>query len=302
MLRTILRFVLPAALLPVFALAKPPTEEMLKNIDASLPAKAQAQPAKARRILVYSATRGFRHSSIETGAETLKRLGAKTGAWSADHTEDPTTFTKENLAQYDAIVFLNTTGNALSGNLPKDAPAEAKKADEAAENTRKDALMDFVKSGKGFVGIHSATDTYYGWKEYGEMIGGYFDGHPWHEKVTLEVVEVSHPCNHCFAGKDRFEVTDEIYQYKSEPWSRKILRLLTRLDTSKTNMQKNGVKRTDGDFGVSWVKTHGQGRVFQCSLGHREEIYWNPTVLQHYLDGIQFALGDLKADATPSAK
>lgn len=302
MLRTILRTVLPAALLPFLALAKPPTEDMLKQIDAALPAKAQAQPAKARRILVYSATRGFRHSSIETGAEALKRLGAKTGAWSADHTEDPTVFTRENLAQYDAVIFLNTTGNALAANLPKEATAEAKKAEETAENARKDALMDFVKSGKGFAGIHSATDTYYGWKEYGEMIGGYFDGHPWHEKVTLEVVEVSHPCNHCFGGKDRFEVTDEIYQYKAEPWSRKILRLLTRLDTSKTNMQKNGIKRTDGDFGVSWVKTHGQGRVFQCSLGHREEIYWNPTVLQHYLDGIQFALGDLKADATPSAK
>jgi type 1 glutamine amidotransferase len=167
---------------------------------------------------------------------------------------------------------------------------------------RKQAFADFIKGGKGFVGIHSATDTFYDWPEYGQMIGGYFDGHPWHEKVTLEVEGVDHPCNKCFEGKDRYEITDEIYQYKAEPYSRKILRVLTRLDVTKTNMQKGGIKRTDGDFGVSWVKTHGQGRVFQCSLGHREEIYWNPVVLKHYLAGIQFAIGDLKADATPSVK
>ncbi len=296
-----LRRFLPVAalLLPTLLFAKPPTEEQLKNIDAALPAAAQAKPAQARKILVFSATRGFRHSSIETGAEALKRLGAKTGAWTADHTEDPSVFTKENLAQYDAVVFLNTTGSPFNPATAKDATPEQKQNAATEYQARKDALAEFVKGGKGFVGIHSATDTFYDWKEYGEMIGGYFDGHPWHEKVTLEVEDTSHPCNQCFEGKDRFEVTDEIYQYKAEPWSRKILRVLTRLDTAKTNMAKGGIKRTDGDFGVSWVKTHGQGRVFQCSLGHREEIYWNPTVLKHYLAGIQFAIGDLKADATP---
>jgi type 1 glutamine amidotransferase len=289
-----------ALLAPVLAPAKPPTEEMLSKIGAALPEAPQAKPARARKILIFSATRGFRHSSIETGAEALRQMGSKTGAYAADHTEDPAVFTRENLAQYDAVVFLNTTGSPFNPAADKNASPEQKAGAAEVYQARKDAFMEFIKSGKGFVGIHSATDTFYDWKEYGEMIGGYFDGHPWHEKVTLVVEDTSHPCNHCFGGKDRFEVTDEIYQYRAEPWSRRILRVLTRLDTEKTKMDKKGIKRTDGDFGVSWVKTHGAGRIFQCSLGHREEIYWNPVVLKHYLAGIQFAIGDLPADATPT--
>ena len=277
-------FFLSIVLLAMPVLAAPPTEQMLQKIRDAAPAQAPAQPAKPRKVLIFHRPAGFRHSSIETGAAAIKILGEKPGAFLADATDDPGAFSAANLEKYDAICLLNVTGNFLD-------------TDE-----QKKAMIDFVKSGKGIIGIHSATDAFYDWPEYGQMMGGYFDGHPWNagDTVTLKVDEPGHPINKAFSGKP-FTVTDEIYQFKPEPYSRRSLRVLTSLDTSRTNMDKPGLKRgKDGDYAVSWIRTFGQGRVFYCSLGHREDIYWNPTVLAHYLAGIQFALGDLQADAAPS--
>ena len=129
-------------------------------------------------------------------------------------------------------------------------------------------------------------------------VGGIFDGHPWHEKVTVKLDEPEHPLTAAFRGKG-FEITDEIYQFTG-PYSRKRLRVLLSLDTGKTDMNRPGIKRADRDFPISWVQRFGRGRVFYCSLGHDHDVFWNPAVLRHYLDGIQFALGDLPADSTPS--
>jgi type 1 glutamine amidotransferase len=191
-------------------------------------------------------------------------------------------FKPESLNTFDAVCFNNTTGE-----LFEDA-------------TLKQALLDFIRGGKGIVGIHAATDCFYNWPEFGALMGGYFDGHPWNETVTVKLDEPGHPVNAAFGGKP-FEIADEIYQFK-EPYTRHALRVLLRLDTDKTNMTRDGIKRTDKDFAVSWVRNYGLGRLFYCSLGHREEIFCNPAVLGHYLAGIQFALGDLPADATPSAR
>jgi type 1 glutamine amidotransferase len=128
-------------------------------------------------------------------------------------------------------------------------------------------------------------------------MGGLFAGHPWHEKVGIKIDDPDHPLVSVFA-KRGFYVTDEIYQFR-DPYSREDLRVLLSLDMSKTSA-KGG--RKDGDYAVSWIHSVGEGRVFYCSLGHRDEIFWNPRILQHYLDGVQYALGDLKADDTPSAE
>lgn len=268
----------------IAAPARAVPEADLAKMTQAAPAKAQAEPKKQRKLLVLTTTKGFRHSSIGHGVAALRIMGEKTGAYTIEHTEDVTQLNADNLKRFDAVCFLNTTGELFE--------------DEAL----KKSLSDFVKQGKGLIGIHAATDTFYKWSEYGEMMGGYFENHPWHEKVTLKIEDTDHACNACFEGRDRFEIVDEIYQFQAEPYSRQKLRILTSLDTNLTNMNKNGVKRTDGDFGVSWLRTYGEGRVFYCSLGHREEIYWNPTVLRHYLAGIQFAFGDLEADTTPSAE
>ncbi len=265
----------------------------LAKVQAALPEKAPATPAAPRKVLIYTRANGFVHSSIELGAEAIRLLGEKTGAYTGTVTDDPKAFEPDNLKQYDAVVFESTTGDALRPAGFNNLEEAAKKEALANEERYKTALMDFVKGGKGWVGIHAATDCYYGWGDYGKMTGGYFDGHPWHEKVGVMNEDPTNPVTAALEGKD-FEITDEIYQYKD--YDRKNQRVLLGLDVTKTNMKKGGIKRTDGDFAVSWIKNVGDGRLFYCSLGHREEIYWNPMMLKYYLAGLQFALGDLKAD------
>lgn len=128
------------------------------------------------------------------------------------------------------------------------------------------------------------------------MIGGYFDGHPWgaatQVSVKVEDGQEKHPCCAHLEGKN-LNFKEEIYQFKA-PYDPKKLHMLLRLDPEQTDISKG--KRADKDYGVSWLKYHGQGRVFYCSLGHNHHIYSNPKVLQHYLNGIQWAIGDLQAE------
>ncbi len=171
--------------------------------------------------------------------------------------------------------------------------------------------MDFVKSGKGVIGIHAASDNFYDWPEAAEMLGGQFNGHPWTAGGTwaVKIDDPEHVLNKSFGGKG-FLIKDEIYQIKG-PYSRDTHRVLLSLDMSNARNlaplkgKKKGEAwggREDNDHAISWIKPYGKGRVFYCSLGHNKEIYWNKAVLAHYLAGIQWALGDLAADDTPSAK
>ena len=268
-----------------FGTAQAQLPEEIAKVELAMPGAARVTPAAPRKLLVFTLCKGFVHSSIPLGTKAIMRMGEKTCAYTAVHSEDPAVFAPESLAQFDAVCMLNTTGE-----LFEDAAL-------------KQSLLDFVKSGKGLIGIHAATDCFYQWADYGAMMGGYFDGHPWgsRDTVTTKIDDPMHPVNRVFRGQG-FSITDEIYQFKEEPYTRAALRVLFSLDTEMTDMTKQGIKRTDGDFAVAWVSSYGQGRVFYCSLGHNEMTYWNPKILQHYLDGIQFALGDLAADTTPSAK
>jgi len=258
---------------------EPPPEDQIQKISESLPEKATVEPAKPRKVLIFWRCGGFFHGSIRVGNVALKMLGEKTGAYEAVVSDEPGMFNPDKLGQFDAVIFNNTTQVKLDEN-------------------QRQALLDFVQGGKGIVGIHAATDNFYDWPEGAAMMGGLFAGHPWHEKVGVKVDDPNHPVVAAFAKKGFF-ITDEIYQFR-DPYSRDELRVLLSLDMSKTSPK--GGRKDDNDYAVSWVHGVGKGRAFYCSLGHRDEIFWNPVVLKHYLDGIQYALGDLKADATPSAK
>jgi hypothetical protein len=163
--------------------------------------------------------------------------------------------------------------------------------------------MDFVKGGKGIIGIHAATDNFYTWPEAADMMGGLFDGHPWGMNGTwaIKLAEPNHPLNAAFKGEG-FKIRDEIYRVKKlKPGESR--RILVTLDLDDPNTQKaQGAKESDRDMPVSWIKDYGKGRVFFCGFGHNNEIFVNTAILRHYLDGIQFALGDLKVDATPVVK
>jgi type 1 glutamine amidotransferase len=268
-------------------------ETITDKIQRALPDKAPAQPKQPRKILIFSRTAGFRHDSIPVGVQAITLLGDKTGAYKAHHTEDESFFEPEKLKTFDAVFMLNTTGDCLRPKL------ENKEEAKEREEKLKQSLDDFVSGGKGLIGVHSATDTYAGWKGYNKMMGGAFAGHPWHTKVPVKNLEPKHPVNAAFDGSD-FEITDEIYQFRPDTALPTDRLFLLSLDPQKMDLSKGS--RQDGLYPISWVSTYGKGRTFYCSLGHRQEIYWNPVILKHYLAGIQFALGDLHADATPTQK
>jgi type 1 glutamine amidotransferase len=257
----------------------PARAEEIKKIEEALPETAPAKPSKNRKVLVVSRCEGYVHQSIPIGVKALELLGEKTGAFSIDETQEMTDFNTENLTKYDAILFLSTTQL------------------DPTESQRK-ALLDFVRGGKGIIGIHAASDNFYQWEEGAKMMGGLFCGHPWTAGCTVQVKldEPDHPLNACFHGES-FKVTDEIYQFK-DPYSRTNQLVITSLDMSDpdTKAVKGGhpnvIQRTDNDFGVTWIRKEGKGRVFYCSIGHNHAIFWNSTVLEHYLAGIQYALGD----------
>ena len=269
------------------------------RIAAGLPTEPIATPQQPRKVLIYSKTLGFRHDSIPVGAKALQMLGEKTGAYQAVCSEDPAMFDQDQLQAFDAVVLMNTTGDFLAPHKDKLTDDE-----QATLERRKQNLHRFVSEGKGLVGSHAATDGFYGWREFGDMIGGWFTGHPWTTEVPLKIDSPGHPLIAMFDPQTSFVIKDEIYQFgprgaDDQPYSRDKLHVLLSLDAAKFDVSKGG--RADQDYAVSWIQPYGQGRVFYCSLGHFDFVYWQPTVLRHYLAGIQYALGDLPADATPSA-
>ncbi|MBK1854638.1 ThuA domain-containing protein [Verrucomicrobiaceae bacterium 5K15] len=273
-------------------------ETSTEKITQAVSGLEVVKPKQKRKMLVFCLTRGFHHASIGTGKIALKVMAEKTGAFEAVISDDLANFEPDKIHGFDAICFMNTTKEVFSPSKKQLAKMSGQEKQAAAEREArlKKSLMDFIKSGKGFVGIHAATDTFYQWPEYGDMIGGYFDGHPWRAKtqvsIKVEDGEEEHPCCAHLDGKN-LNFKEEIYQFK-DPYDPKKLHILLRLDPKQTDISIG--KRKDNDYGVSWVKHHGKGRIFYSSLGHNHHIFENPKVLQHYLKGMQWALGDIEME------
>jgi uncharacterized protein len=233
---------------------------------AMLFAAITAQPA-SKKVLYITYSAGFRHDVIPLSMELLPQIGKKNG-FDVVATKDLAFLDPISLPAYDAAVFYTT------GELPV---SDADKAN----------LLAWIKSGKGFIGIHSATDTFYQWPEYGEMIGGYFDGHPWHQEVKVKVEDAQHPATRGLPAV--WTLNDEIYQYRN--WDRSKRHVLLSLDTSSVDLKKEGVKRTDGDFALAWTSAYGKGRVFYSALGHRADLWQTPEYQQFLAGGIRWTLG-----------
>ncbi len=270
-----------------------PTQEELALIDQALPQEASAKPAKERRILLFYKC-DYPHASIATGVAAFQKLAKSTGVFSIDTTDDPAQFSAKNLANYDAILLNNTVG-----------------FDNFLSPEQRTALLDFVKNGKGLIGIHGAADANKNWPEGAELIGGIFQAHPWTSKGewVAKIESPLHPLNQTFNSQSLY-LRDEIPLYQQGSFSRERSRVLLSLDMDhQRNFEGEGLAEKlrdmvtkDGDHPIAWLHEYGKGRVFYSNLGHNNFTYWNPVVLQHFLDGIQYALGDLPADATPSAK
>jgi type 1 glutamine amidotransferase len=262
-----------------------PSQEEIAKMEEAMPNKAVVEPAKPRKLLVFNLCQGYRHSSIPYWDKALQIMAQKTGAFSVVISSDMDVFKADSLKKFDAVCFNNTTNLPFS---PQMSPDLCK------------SLMDFVKSGKGIIGIHAATDNFNQWPEAQEMMGGKFTGHPWTANGTwaIKIDEPNHPLMAPFAGKG-FKIKDEIYRTEPPLYSRDKQLVLMSLDMGDETTQKKAEKPTDADTGISWIKSWGKGRLFYCSLGHNHDVTWNHAVLEHYLRGIQFAMGDLKVDTKP---
>jgi type 1 glutamine amidotransferase len=283
-----------------------PSAAEVAKMQAAMPEKPRVQPQKPRKLLVFSRSWGYKHSARPYGAKAIGIMAQKTGAFEAVLAEaDDSLFEPANLKQFDAIVLNNTNEEIFLpedfGKLPPEDQTKARRRDEML----KKSFADFVQKGGGLAVLHAGVASFRDWPEFGDIVGARFDNHPWGagSTVVLRVEEPDHPLTAAFK-EPCFIVTDEIYQV-TEPYSRDHLRVLVSIDPVRTRItpeQRKAIHRKDMDFAMTWIKSYGRGRVFYCALGHQHELFWNPLVLQHYLDGIQFVLGDLKADATPSAK
>jgi type 1 glutamine amidotransferase len=218
---------------------------------------------------------GFKHAVVPFAADTMKKLAEQERDFDVTVTDDPSVISTEGLKNYNALLFYTTGKTTAAFGI---------------DEQQKQALMDFVKSGKGFAGVHSATDTFYDWPEYGEMIGGFFDEHPWHQEVTIKVEDTKHPATRHLGTS--FKINDEIYQFKD--FSRSRVHVLLSLDTSSVDLTKKNVKRTDGDFATSWVRDWAKGRVFYTALGHEQAVWSDPRFQTHLLNGIRWTMRTIK--------
>ncbi|MCW5977389.1 MAG: ThuA domain-containing protein [Bryobacteraceae bacterium] len=254
-------------------------------LGLGLPASAQREPPKKKKVLAIGQSKGWQHDAVTHGLATIWRLGQQSGIFDTYIRTDTELITKrkmernaKNLNDFDAIVFYTT------GELDLD---DQQKAD----------LLAFVREdGKGFVGVHSAIDTFYKWPEYGEMVGAYFDGHPWNQIEAPVIVEDREfPATRHFPKT--FVALDEIYQPKE--FSRDRVRVLMRMDENKIDLTAKGVKRTDKDFALTWVREYGKGRVFYSTFGHVESTWDRPDIQKMWLEALKWAMGMTKGDATP---
>jgi uncharacterized protein len=243
-----------------------------------------AQSLPKKHLLVIGEEKGYRHEAVSHAMATIERLGTDTGLWDTTLRTDTEVLTKKkleynakNLNDFDAVLFF--TG----GDLEMDAQQKA------------DFLSFIHDDGKGFIGVHSAAITFVDWPEYGEMIGGYYDEHPW---LTFDAPIVVEDPN--FPGMQQwpkaFVLRDEIYQMRN--YSRDQLRVLMRLDVSKLDMKNKNVHRTDGDFAVTWAKMYGKGRVYYTTLGHVQANWDKPEFQQMMTEAIKWAVGLQNADVT----
>jgi uncharacterized protein len=216
-------------------------------------AAGRARGAERPNLLYFTRSAGYRHEVIPASIDVMRQLGEEPPRFAVVQTEDAAVFSHDNLSRFGAVMFYTT------GELPL---GDAGKA----------ALVDFVRGGGGFLGVHSATDTFYEWPQYGRLIGGYFDQHPWHQTVRIEIADRASPLVG-FLGES-ITLADEIYQIRDfDPAGSHVL---LRLDPASVDLTRPNVHRHPYGWPLAWTRRYGEGRVFYTALGHEEAVWRHP--------------------------
>jgi type 1 glutamine amidotransferase len=226
------------------------------------PEDAMTQPTNPVRVLAFTRTTGFRHESIEPATEALRALSTERG-WTFEHTEDPARFADRDLAGFDVVVFLLTTGDVL-------------------DRAQQGALERWLDGGRGWVGVHSASDTEYDWSWYAGLVGAYFAAHPAIQSATVRVAKADHPSTaHLPAAWER---EDEWYDFRTNP--RPDVDVLLTVDESTYEGGGMGA-----DHPIAWSRAYRGGRSFYTALGHTDASWADPAFLAHVAGGITWAAG-----------
>ena len=226
--------------------------------------RAQSPP----RVLYLAHSAAFEHGVLPVAEEVMLELEGEADTFDVTVLRAAEEISAERLRGFDAVMFFTT------GELPMN-------------EVQQSALAAFIRDGGGFIGVHSASDTFYEWPEYGEMLGGYFDGHPWHQEVTITVEDQQHSSTQHLGTS--IVLFDGIYQFRN--WSREDVNVLLSLETDSVDMGADGINRSDGDFAVAWTRQHGAGRVFYTALGHEPDVWRDMRFRRHLVAGIRWAAG-----------
>jgi type 1 glutamine amidotransferase len=290
-----------------------------------------ADPAKPKRLLMVTHSAGFMHDSIRVAEEVVKEIGPKNGfeVTCYRYTADPDAKVKVEKTEDGKKVAVELPALQAYSDFYRERTGEKGKAPEGvtreqcgrinADTLKKfdavlfftqgkkgdpyplpmtedeeKALVAWVKAGGAFAGTHCATDTMYT-TPYGELIGGTFNRHPWHQKIKLHVEDASHPGARGF--KDGDEITDEIYQFTA-PYSRDKLHIIVSINNSSIDTSKGA--REDKDYAIAWCQEFGKGKVYYTALGHRKEVWRDARFQESLMGGLSWAVGRAKGDATPS--
>jgi uncharacterized protein len=286
-------------------------------------------PAAAanKKVLLITDSGGFIHDSVGLAEQVLKEIGPKHGfdvtcyRFTRNPDQKVKVKRKENgqdvevettvLAEY-AERFRKTTGVPVEPESCGRVNADTLKTFDCVlffttgnplTNDEVKELVDWVKAGGAITGTHCGSDTLYPNRDrpmnaaYGELIGAYFDGHPWHQKIRVTVEDSHHPAGRGFKSGE--EITDEIYQFRPEPYSRNKLHIILSVDNGSIDVKKG--KRADKDYAISWCQEIDKGRSFYTSLGHRKDVWKDPRYQEHLVGGLRWAMKLEDGDATPSA-
>jgi hypothetical protein len=265
--------------------------EAKQKIEAALPPQAPAKPKRPRKLLVVDLCVGYNghlanRFAVDYG---LELMGKKTGAYEAVLSNDLDNLRYDRIKQFDAVYLNNTVGMLL------------------VDQQVRDGLSRFVREGGGLAGNHGTSHAAMDWPEFGEMLGTYHGIHRENtEQAMVRIEDPKSPLTASFAGKE-FLHQDEFFRFPDGPYSREKLHVLLSMDVEKTDMNQGQpcarpCSRPDNDYALSWIHNYGKGRVFFCALGHRPTLLTSPAMAAYFLAGIQFILGDLEADTTPSGR
>ena len=277
-------------------------KEWLDKIKKLSPSQTTIKDVDKKKILVFSKATGYNHWTIPHNAEMLKIVGKKTDAFEVHVRFDIDQFKKKNLKKYDAIVFNNCNPSGPDRDLFTDLLQQnTSLSDIQIKNIApkyEANMLNYVKKGGGLMILHGAITVQNNSKTFSQMTGGSFDYHPKQQMIHVQEVDKNHPLVKAFKGKGITHY-DEPYFFKNAYFDYNYRPLLYMTVDKLEGLTKETDEKV---VYVSWIKRFGKGRVFYSSPSHNAQSMEEPGLLQYFLDGLQYVVGDLKCDDSPIGK